>query len=408
MMVVKLPNKIKSPETRNHDSSITTSITKPIESTTDPPLPTPIINSDEDLWNQLHTEALTAIQDEPLIAPFLRATILSTSVHNFATAIAQVVSFRLYLNCGLNGITNTSPPNDATNGSAESSPPSPSHSCASATSTTPLGNIAHIIQDAMESEDLEYGYSMAEATRLDILACKRRDAACETFLEVVCFYKGFAALVCHRAARRAWGKTVAGAADSPGGANRSPGKGKVTRFVSLWLQSQCSAAFGVDIHPGAEIGGGVFFDHGTGIVIGETAKVGHGCTIMHDVTLGGTGKETGDRHPKVGNDAMIGAGTKILGNIVLGHRCKVGAGSLVLIPIPHGATAVGVPAKIIGHAREKSPGSLLDGALLEISLLRKNISELSLEIEKRDESDGSMQTLPTVSDTDEDSTYIEF
>jgi len=221
----------------------------------------------------------------------------------------------------------------------------------------------------MESDELEYGYSMAEATRLDLLACKRRDPACLTLLEAVCFYKGFAALVCHRAARRAWGKKVTASNDGP----------KYTRLVSLWLQSQSSAAFGVDIHPCAEIGVGVFFDHGTGVVIGETAKVGHNCTILHDVTLGGTGKEIGDRHPKVGNNAMIGAGTKILGNLTIGHRSKIGAGSLVLISVPNGATAVGVPAKIIGYAQEKRPGSIVDGSLTQVSLHKRNESNASMQ-----------------------------
>jgi len=235
----------------------------------------------------------------------------------------------------------------------------------------------------MESDELEYGYSMAEATRLDLLACKRRDPACLTLLEAVCFYKGFAALVCHRAARRAWGKKVTVSNDGP------MTKGKYTRFVSLWLQSQSSAAFGVDIHPCAEIGVGVFFDHGTGVVIGETAKVGHNCTILHDVTLGGTGKESGDRHPKVGNDAMIGAGSKILGNVKIGNRTKIGAGSLVLKSIPNGATAVGVPAKIIGFAEEKRPGSIIDGSLLQVTQIQKIGSEISLHT--RNESNGSIQ-----------------
>ena len=116
----------------------------------------------------------------------------------------------------------------------------------------------------------------------------------------------------------------------------------------------------------AEIGSGVFFDHATGLVIGETAKVGDNCTILHGVTLGGTGKDAGDRHPKVGNDVLIGAGTSILGNIKIGDRSKIGAGSIVLKPIPHSATAVGAPAKVIGWAREYKPGSDVDNALKDI------------------------------------------
>ena len=107
----------------------------------------------------------------------------------------------------------------------------------------------------------------------------------------------------------------------------------------------------------------MFFDHATGLVIGETAKVGDNCTILHGVTLGGTGKDAGDRHPKVGNDVLIGAGTSILGNIKIGDGAKIGAGSIVLKPIPNGATAVGAPAKIIGWAKENRPGSFVDNAL---------------------------------------------
>ncbi len=116
----------------------------------------------------------------------------------------------------------------------------------------------------------------------------------------------------------------------------------------------------------AEIGSGVFFDHATGLVIGETAKVGDNCTILHGVTLGGTGKNAGDRHPKIGDDVLIGAGTSILGNIKIGDGAKIGAGSIVLKPIPHGVTAVGAPAKIIGWAKENRPGSRVDNALKDI------------------------------------------
>jgi len=136
-----------------------------------------------------------------------------------------------------------------------------------------------------------------------------------------------------------------------------------SKYVSLWLQSQASAAFGLDIHPAAEIGAGIMFDHGTGIVIGEMAKIGDNCTFLHGVTLGGTGKHHGDRHPKVGRDVLIGAGANILGNIRIGDGAKIGAGSVVLKSIPHGCTAVGSPAKIVGFAGEGRPGSSMDYTL---------------------------------------------
>ena len=123
------------------------------------------------------------------------------------------------------------------------------------------------------------------------------------------------------------------------------------------------------------------FDHASGIVIGETAVVGDGTTILHAVTLGGTGKDHGDRHPKIGKDVLIGAGTKILGNITVGDRCKIGAGSVVLRPIPSGATAVGAPAKIIGFTkRGEKPGSSVDMNLNSVEpLLGKKVSSASPE-----------------------------
>ena len=161
----------------------------------------------------------------------------------------------------------------------------------------------------------------------------------------------------HRAARRRWGK-----------ATGVPGE--MSRFVSFWLQSQASAAFGVDIHPAASIGKAIMLDHATGIVIGETAVVGDGCSLLHGVTLGGTGKSKGkDRHPKVGRDVLIGAGTSVLGNISIGDGAKVGAGSVVLQPIPHGATAVGAPAKVVGRALESKPGSENDTSMRDVVMV---------------------------------------
>ena len=142
----------------------------------------------------------------------------------------------------------------------------------------------------------------------------------------------------------------------------------------------------------AEIGSGVFFDHATGLVIGETAKVGDNCTILHGVTLGGTGKDAGDRHPKVGNDVLIGAGTSILGNIKIGDGAKIGAGSIVLKPIPHGATAVGAPAKIIGWARENRPGSNVDNVLKDIVVVGSSTVDGDGSSSTRTESTSSLST----------------
>jgi serine O-acetyltransferase len=160
----------------------------------------------------------------------------------------------------------------------------------------------------------------------------------DTVLEVVLYAKGYASLVAHRAAFRLW----------------QSGK----QFTALYLQSQTSAMFGLDIHPCAQIGIEVMFDHGTGIVIGETATIGDGSTLLHGVTLGGTGKDHGDRHPKVGRNVLIGAGCSILGNIQIGHNAKIGAGSVVLRPIPPFATAVGAPARIIGRAMPRQASDI--------------------------------------------------
>ena len=158
--------------------------------------------------------------------------------------------------------------------------------------------LCHLIEGAFASEDLELGHTMSEAVREDANAVFRRDPACETLLEAVLFMKGFLSLVIHRAARRAWKPDAdAGETGDNGGASLSNDVDAVVvrgaRFVALLLQSQASSAFGVDIHPAAQIGAGVMIDHATGVVIGETATVGDGTTILHGVTLGGTGKESG-------------------------------------------------------------------------------------------------------------------
>lgn len=230
--------------------------------------------------------------------------------------------------------------------------------------------LQHMFDEGFASDELELGHTMSEAVREDAMAVWRRDPACETLLEAVLFMKGFLSLVIHRAARRAWKPEVANGERAKNENDEYTSNIKGNRFVALLLQSQASSAFGVDIHPAAQIGAGVMIDHATGVVIGETATVGDGTTILHGVTLGGTGKESGDRHPKIGKDVLIGAGTKILGNINVGDRAKIGAGSVVLRPIPSGATAVGAPAKIIGFTpKGERPGSSIDISLAVVEPL---------------------------------------
>ena len=271
-------------------------------------------------------------------------------------------------------------------------------SCSGGSSTICPEYLYDHILEAFTGDELENGHTMSKAVREDALAIIRRDPACETLLEAVLFMKGFLSLVLHRAARRAWKP----AEDGQGGGG--------SRFLALLLQSQASSAFGVDIHPAASIGCGVMFDHATGVVIGETASVGDNTTILHGVTLGGTGKEVGDRHPKVGRDVLIGAGTKILGNITVGDRAKIGALSVVLRPIPGGATAVGSPARIIGFVpKEERPGSSNDVALLGVeSLVGRGLARQSgsmkLEVPKEDsvEEDGEESQVGLEVDDDSD------
>ncbi len=172
--------------------------------------------------------------------------------------------------------------------------------------------------------------SIGEAIRADILAVADRDPACLRMMEPLLYFKGFQALEAYRLAH--W-LLKAGRRD-----------------FALSLQSLVSAAFGVDINPAARIGKGVFIDHATSLVVGETTVIEDNVSILQGVTLGGTGKETGDRHPKIRHGVLIGAGAKILGNIEIGHCARVAAGSVVLQSVPHNKTVAGVPARIVGEA----------------------------------------------------------
>ncbi|HVY20565.1 MAG TPA: serine O-acetyltransferase [Bauldia sp.] len=171
--------------------------------------------------------------------------------------------------------------------------------------------------------------SIAEAFRCDIAAVYDRDPACDRRIEPVLYFKGFHAIQTHRLAHWLWNKG--------------------RKDFALYLQSRSSSIFGTDISPAAPMGRGIMLDHATGIVVGRTATIGDDVSILQDVTLGGTGKETGDRHPKVRDRVLIGAGAKILGNIEIGEGAKVAAGSVVLHAVPPYTTVAGVPAKVIGE-----------------------------------------------------------
>jgi serine O-acetyltransferase len=197
------------------------------------------------------------------------------------------------------------------------------------------------------SRALDADPSIGEAFRADIKAIVERDPACGRLIEPLLFFKGFHAIQTYRLAHWLW--------------NRGQ------RDFALYLQSRSSDAFQTDIHPAARFGRGVFLDHATGLVVGATAVVEDDVSILQNVTLGGTGKESGDRHPKVRRGVMIAAGAKILGNIEVGACSRVAAGSVVVHTVPRNTTVAGVPAKVIGPAGCAEPARDMDQLLSRLS-----------------------------------------
>jgi serine O-acetyltransferase len=204
---------------------------------------------------------------------------------------------------------------------------------------------ADIIEQAF-LEAVRQDPSIGEAFRADINAVLDRDPAVSRAVEPLLYFKGFHAIQTHRLAHWLWNQ---GRHD-----------------FALYLQSRSSDTFQTDIHPAARIGRGIFLDHATGLVVGATAVVEDDVSILQGVTLGGTGKERGDRHPKIRHGVLIGAGAKILGNIEIGHCARIAAGSVVLKPVPHNATVAGVPAKVIGTAGCAEPARSMEHRLSEM------------------------------------------
>ncbi|MGZ6048828.1 MAG: serine O-acetyltransferase [Phenylobacterium sp.] len=186
---------------------------------------------------------------------------------------------------------------------------------------------------------------LVEFAEADLRAVFERDPACKGYLQPFLFFKGFLALQTQRVANWLWHE------------------GRET--LALYLQSRMSELFQVDIHPATRIGRGVFIDHGTGIVIGETAVIGDDVSMLQGVTLGGTGAERGDRHPKIGKGVLLGAGAKVLGNIEVGDYAKIASGSVVLKPVPAGCTAAGVPARLVNCQTCDEPAKSMDQSLSE-------------------------------------------
>ena len=200
--------------------------------------------------------------------------------------------------------------------------------------------LREMFQDAFAAEP-----AMGEAVRADLSAVFQRDPACHSYVHAFLFFKGFHALQSYRVAHFLW----------------NHGR----KLVALFIQNRMSDLFAVDIHPAARLGRGIMIDHATGVVIGETAVVGDDVSMLHGVTLGGTGKENEDRHPKIGRGVLLSVGAKVLGNIEIGEYSRVGAGSVVLKPVPPHTTVAGVPARVIGKAGSARPSQDMDHGLPE-------------------------------------------
>jgi serine O-acetyltransferase len=204
-----------------------------------------------------------------------------------------------------------------------------------------LGGLIHssLLHHSSMERALAYRFSLKLASG----EMSDRDPACHRFIQPILFFKGYQAVQAYRIGHWLWGQ----------------GRKDLAYFV----QMRVSEVFGVDIHPAAKVGKGLMIDHAHSIVIGETAVVGDNVSMLHSVTLGGTGKEDGDRHPKIGNGVLIGAGAKVLGNITIGNCSRIAAGSVVLHDIPPMKTVAGVPAKIVGEAGCSQPAVSMDHKL---------------------------------------------
>ena len=250
-------------------------------------------NAENDpIWQAIRQETEQVISKEPVLASFLYATILNHQ------SLECALSFHL------------------------------AHKLDSPTASALL--VREVIEQALIADP-----GIGKSMRCDLWAVKERDSACDSYSVPFLYFKGFHALQAYRVAHWLW----------------QQGR----EALALFFQNCISTEFGVDIHPAAVIGHGILMDHATGVVIGETAVVGNNVSIMQSVTLGGTGKDEGDRHPKVEDGVLISAGAKILGNIRIGRGAKVGAGSVVLQDVPAHTTVAGVPAKIIGHPTSEQP-----------------------------------------------------
>lgn len=262
----------------------------------------PKLPSVDPVWASLREEAEAVVAHEPDMAPFIYRTILNHS--SLEKAIIWRIADRL---------DNQVMPDDL---------------------------IRKAFLQALDDDP-----ELAKTIRVDLGAVYDRDPACDRFIEAVLYFKGFHAIQTHRLAH--W--------------LLQQGR----RDFALYLQSRSSVVFQTDINPAVAMGKGIFLDHATGLVVGETATIGDDVSILQDVTLGGTGKKGGDRHPKIENGVLIGAGAKILGNFKIGHCSRIAAGSVVLNEVPPNTTVAGVPAKVVGAAGCSEPSRSMDQILAD-------------------------------------------
>jgi len=249
------------------------------------------------LWNTLRQEAKWQQQQDPLLESFFQSCILQHD--SLISAVSYLLAHKL---------------------------------CTDFLSSDDLYKLFH--------EHYQADFQLTECLCADLDAALTRDSACHHLYQAFCFYKGFHALATYRVMHALWqqDKTV----------------------LALQLQQRMSSIFDVDIHPATQIGSGIMLDHATGIVIGETAIVGNNVSLMQGVTLGGTGKAGGDRHPKVRDGVLISVGATVLGNIEVGEGAQIAAGSVVLKPVPAHTMIAGVPAEIVGKAASATPALTMD------------------------------------------------
>lgn len=250
-----------------------------------------------EIWEQLRTEAEQVIKKEPLLASYVYACVLNHD--SLASSLGFILANKL------------------------------------SDGVMPAVTVQELYESASTASE-----EIIEKAEADIVAVYERDAATCSYLPVILYLKGFQSIQVHRLAHYLW---LTG-----------------RKELAMFFQSRNSEVFGVDIHPACIMGKGIMFDHATGIVIGETSVIDDNVSILQQVTLGGTGNEQGDRHPKIKSGVLISAGAKVLGNITIGESAKIGAGSVVLQDVAPHCTVVGIPARVVGEPCKESPAQTMN------------------------------------------------